>query len=99
MPALLFVLGIGALLNASLPYYAIAPGDARTVDDLIAAPDGRAYPPTGKVYLATVSLQRVKALGALGGWLDKDIDVVHEEQILGNTPRRQYRQQNLQLMD
>lgn len=99
MPALLFVLGVGALLNASLPYYAIAPGDARTVDDLIAAPDGRAYPPTGRVYFTTVSLQRMKALGALRGWLDKDIDVVHEEQILGNTPRKQYRQQNLQLMD
>ena len=99
MPVLLFVLAVGALLNVSLPYYAIAPGDARTVDDLIAAPDGQAYPPNGRVYLATVSLQRVKALGAVRGWLDKDIDVVHEEQILGDTPPRRYRQQNLQLMD
>ncbi|HEX2040457.1 MAG TPA: PDZ domain-containing protein [Acidimicrobiales bacterium] len=99
LPALLFVLAVGALLNVTLPYYALAPGDARTVDDLIEAPEGRAYPPRGRVFLATVSLQRVKALGALRGWIDKNIDVVHEEQILGDTPRRQYRRQNLQLMD
>jgi PDZ domain-containing protein len=99
LPSLLFVLAVGALLNVTLPYFAIAPGEARTVDDLIAAPEDRAHPPRGRVYLATVSLQRVKALGALRGWLDKDIDVVHEEQILGDTPRRQYRRQNLELMD
>lgn len=97
--ALLFVLGVGGLLNTPLPYYAIAPGDARQVNDLIGAPKDHLHPPDGRVYFATVSLQRVKLLGALRGWLDDDIDVVREEQILGDTPPSQYREQNLRLMN
>ncbi|HVF73410.1 MAG TPA: PDZ domain-containing protein [Acidimicrobiales bacterium] len=93
------LLTLAVSLNTDLPYYAIAPGDAREVDELIRAPEGRLYPSRGEVYLATVSLQRVKALGAVQGWLDDEVDVVPEEQILGRTPPAQYRQQNLQLMD
>lgn len=99
VPALAAVLLVGVLLSLDLPYYGIAPGDARAVDDLIAAPEGVAHPPNGKVYLATVSLQRLKPLGALRAWLDDDIDVVHEDELLGNTPRKEYRRQNLELMD
>lgn len=99
VPALVAVLLVGVLLNLDLPYYGIAPGDAREVDDLIAAPAGFAYPPKGKVFLATVSLQRLKPLGVVRGWLDDDIDVVHEDELLGDTPRREYRRQNLELMD
>jgi PDZ domain-containing protein len=99
IPTLLVAGVVGVLLNISLPYYALAPGDARQVNDLIAAPDDRAHPPDGRIYLTTVSLQRVKPLGALQGWLDKDVDVFHEERIRGKTPPKEYRQQNLQLME
>lgn len=99
LPVAMALLTLSVSLNTTLPYYAIAPGDAREVDELIRAPEGRLYPSRGEVYLATVSLQQVKALRALRGWLDDEVDVVPEEQILGRTPPDQYRQQNLQLMD
>ena len=99
LPLAVAVLTLSVVLNTTLPYYAIAPGDAREVDDLIRAPEGRLYPSKGEIYLATVSLGRVKPLEAVRGWLDREIDVVPEEEILGRTPPAQYRQQNLQLMD
>jgi len=96
-------LGLGLLfvIAASyftLPYYSVAPGSARQVNDLIRVPKERAFPPQGKVYLATVSLQRTTSVGALVGWLDPDTDVVPEERILGGAPRGDYSEQNRQLM-
>jgi PDZ domain-containing protein len=99
LPIGVAVLTMSVVLNTTLPYYAIAPGDAPEVDALIRAPEDRLYPSAGEIYLATVSLGRVKPLEALQGWLDGDTDVVPEEQILGRTPPKEYRQQNLQLMD
>lgn len=99
VPLLVAVLTLAVVLNTDLPYYAIAPGDAREVDELIKAPDNRLHPARGEVYLATVSLQRVKPLGALRGWLDRSVDVVPDERILGTTKPEDYREQNLALMD
>jgi PDZ domain-containing protein len=76
----------------------VAPGSAQQVNDLIRVPKERAFPPRGKVYMATVSLQRATPLGALVGWLDGDTDVVPEERILGGAPRGDYSRQNRQLM-
>ena len=42
---------------------------------------------------------QVKPLDLLLGWLDKDTEIVSRERILGRTPPKQYRQENLQLMD
>jgi PDZ domain-containing protein len=69
------------------------------VDDLIKVPKDRSFPPRGKVLLATVSLSRVNALGAIFGWLDPNIDVLPEDQVLGKTPRGQFTQQNIEEMD
>ena len=99
LPAVLAVLVVGLLLSLDLPYYGIAPGDARAVDDLIAAPEGYDHPSRGHVFYATVSLQQLKPIGVVRGWLDDDIDVVHEDELLGDTPRKEYRRQNLRLMD
>lgn len=97
---LLLMLAIGALF-VRVPYYAISPGSARQVGDLIkvSAP-GQAHPPKGKVLLTTVSLGPVRNVyDALGGWLDPTVDVVPERDILGPvTDRRQFNQQNIQAM-
>jgi PDZ domain-containing protein len=82
VPLALVVLLIGAGLTVSLPYYAIAPGSARQVNDLIEPPPDHRFPPRGRVYLTTVSLQRVTPIEALYGWLNRDIDVVPESEIL-----------------
>lgn len=99
LPILLAVVTLGVVLNTDLPYYAIAPGDAREVDELIDVAQDRLHPASGEVYLATVSLQQVKPLGAIRGWLDGEIDVVPEERILGTTPPDEYRDENRRLME
>ncbi len=98
-PAFVVVLMLLGSMQVSLPYYALAPGDARQVNDLISVPKDRAFPPRGKVLLSTVSLSRVNALQAFFGWLDSDVDVLPEDQILGKTPRKEFTQQNIQEMD
>jgi len=102
-----FVIPVGLIVVAAalsplvtLPYYAIAPGSARMVDDLIVTPPDHHYPPKGEILLTTVTLRRVKPLDYLQGWFDHDIDIVPERDVLGpKTPPSQLRQQNLQLMD
>lgn len=95
------MLGLAIILGAaqvSLPYYAFAPGDARQVNDLISVPKDRRFPATGQVLLSTVSLRRVNGLEAFVGWLDDDVDVVHEDAVLGTTPRSRFTQQNAEDM-
>ena len=99
LAAMIVVLLLLAGAGVTLPYFALAPGSARQVNDLIRVPQTKAFPPQGKVFLATVSLRQVTPLGALRGWLDRDIDVVPEERILGSTPRRRFSHENVQLMD
>lgn len=99
VPAFIVVLLLLGSMQVSLPYYALAPGDARQVNDLIRVPKDRSFPPRGEVMLSTVSLSRVNALQAFFGWLDPDIDVLPEDQILGTTPRDQFTQQNIHEMD
>lgn len=94
--AVLLLLGAAQL---HLPYYALAPGDARQVNDLIRVPEDRRFPPEGEVLLSTVSLSQVNALQAVRGWLDREIDVLPENQVLGTTRRDDFTKQNLQLMD
>jgi PDZ domain-containing protein len=96
--ALIAALLIGSLF-VELPYYAIAPGSALAVDKQLQVPKDLNYPPSGRFLLTTVSLQRVRPLEAVRGWLDANIDVVPEEQILGPTPSKNFRQQNVQEMD
>lgn len=98
---------LGSLLGAGLvgsafvtvPYYTIAPGNARATEPLIAIDEDRAHPADGEVMFTTVSVRRTTVLGALRGWLDPNIDVVPDERILGDQTPDENRQLNLQLMD
>lgn len=99
IPAALALLLIVGAVQLTLPYYALAPGSARQVNDLIRVPEDRSFPPRGRVLLSTVSLSQVNALEAFLGWLDPDTDVLPEDQVLGTTSRGRFTEQNLQLMD
>lgn len=99
LPAVVLCGLLAAAIVVEVPYYAIAPGTARQVNDLIAVPDDRAHPPEGRVLLATVALRRLSALEAVQGWLDADTSVVPEEQVLGNGDREDFGRQNRDLMD
>ena len=99
LPVVMLIVLVLVSSMFTLPYYAIAPGSAREVNDLIVTPGDHNFPPRGEVLLATVSLRRVTALDALQGWLDRDIDVVPEEQILGTTKPKDLHKVNIELMD
>ena len=104
MIALVIVLLIpvvkAADLYITLPYYAIAPGSARQVNDLIKVPNDRAFPPAGRVLLTTVTIGKVSPLEAIDGWRDPDIDVKSETELFGRKiDQQQFQQQNAQEMD
>ena len=95
---------VAALLMGStwitLPYYALAPGSARQVNDLIVAEGAEEYPPKGKILLTTITLSRVSPLEALTGWLRDDVDVLPEDRILPpDTTDDDYRKFNVAEMD
>jgi PDZ domain-containing protein len=84
----------------TLPYYALAPGSARQVGDLIVAENTDTYPPEGKVLLTTITLSKVSPLEALTGWLRADVDVLPQEKILPpDTTDDDYRRFNVEEMD
>jgi PDZ domain-containing protein len=99
VPLALVVLAGIASTFFTVPYYTIAPGAARQVNDLVAAPPDHRFPPRGQILLTTVTLRRATAFEAFAGWLDADTDVRPQEEILGTTKPEDLRQQNLQLMD
>lgn len=99
VPVLVLAVAVIAAVAIDVPYYAIAPGTARPVGDLIVVPAERSNPPKGRLLLSTVSLRRVSALEAVQGWLDGSTAVVPEEQVLGSSSNAKFASQNLQLMD
>ncbi len=99
LPSAVALLLLFGAVQVNLPYYAMSPGLARQVNDLIRVPEDRTFPPRGRVLLSTVRMSQVNAFEALFGWLDPDTDVLPEDQVLGTTPRDRFTQENLQLMD
>ena len=87
-----------AASTVTVPYYAIQPGSARQVDDLIAVPPDQAHPPKGQVLLVTVGVARLTALGYLVAKRDKDVDVWTAKQYLGNQSDKQVNQLGRQEM-
>jgi PDZ domain-containing protein len=75
-------------------YYAIAPGDAQTVQKYISVPPDKLHTHVGRILLVTVSLLTVRPLTWITDKLNSDIDVLKQEQITGNTPPSQLNQLN-----
>jgi Lon-like protease len=82
----------------TVPYYGIAPGEARPSEQRVAVEGVETYAADGEVLFVTVSVPHLTALGAFLGWLDPDTDVVHEDLILGDQTPQENRQENLALM-
>jgi PDZ domain-containing protein len=99
--AALATLLISAVIGASVvevPYYGIAPGDARPIAPRIDIDGAQRFSSEGEVLFVTVSVPRLTALGAVVGWLDPDVDVVPERDILGDQSPEENRETNLRLM-
>lgn len=82
-----------------LPYYALSPGQATGTVELVEVPGEFRNEGDGDVLFLTVSVRRVTALGALAGWLDPDVSIVPEEEVLGSRTPEENRTFNRQLMD
>ena len=92
---------VSAVIGASVievPYYGVAPGDASPVAPRIQIDDAQTFSSEGEILFVTVTEPKLTALGALQGWLDPDVDVVPEKNILGDQTPQENRQTNLRLM-
>jgi PDZ domain-containing protein len=97
----LILLGVIAVAAAfvRLPYDTIAPGNSRQVNDVVLVKGGPSFPPKGQILETTVSVrERVTPYEILFGWLSPDIEVLSEKKVRGNTPPKQYQQQNVEAM-
>ncbi|HEY8545654.1 MAG TPA: PDZ domain-containing protein [Acidimicrobiales bacterium] len=82
-----------------LPYYALRPGQVRNTELLISVDGVETYSADGSISYTTVSLRRLTLFGYLDAQLDRDVEVLPEEEVLGERDPDENRQFNLQLMD
>lgn len=99
----LVVVLIAFVISASvvpLPYYAFKPGAVRDTESLISVGDDTAvFPAEGSISYTTVSLRQATLFGLVQGWLDDDIEVHPEDEVLGDRDADENRTFNLALMD
>jgi Lon-like protease len=70
----------------SVPYYALAPGDAIAVSKLITVPAAQRHQLHGQVLLTDVEVNNLKLIGYLTSELDPDVDVVPSGALTANLP-------------
>ena len=99
------IAGIVGLVAAALsvavrvPFYAIAPGEVLPTPNLVEVVDGPSYHPKGAVHLVTVFQAHVTPFDAMRGWLDPDVDVYRQKEIIPpDSSPKQIQRLNLRLM-
>jgi Lon-like protease len=70
----------------SVPYYALAPGEAISVAKLITVPPAQRHPIAGQVLLTDVEVNSLKLIDYLTSELDPDVDVVPRGALTANLP-------------
>ena len=88
----LAVLVLAALVAARwvVPYYAITPGTALDVAQLISVPRGASHPHRGSVVLTDVQLVHLTALGYLYYRFDENAQIVSTEDLTGGSSSSAY---------
>lgn len=92
---------IGTIIAAAvvrLPYYALRPGETRDVGEVVSIEGVPTYETDGAPNFTTVSIGQVTLLEMIRANLDGDMEVVHEDVILGDRNAEENRQLNLNLM-
>ena len=97
------VLGVAAVAAAviPLPYRLISPGGATPVEDVVEIQGAEVYEPDGSVLFLTVSVSDddINAYTLLDGWLDDDVEVIGEDELLqGRSQREEQRLNQLAMM-
>jgi len=90
------VLGVVAIAAAivPLPYRLISPGGATAVEDVVHIEGTQVFEHKGSVLFLTVSVssEDPNAYTVLSGWLDDDVDVIKEDELLqGRTQKQEER--------
>jgi PDZ domain-containing protein len=65
-----------AVFNLNIPYFAITPGPAENVFDLIKIEGATPKPVSGRLLLTTVSLRKIRVAEAIRGWFDPSYEVL-----------------------
>ena len=95
---LLTILVITLGLVVRLPYYVMSPGSSRPTEELISVTGAETYETDGAIDFLTVSLRQATPVEALAAWVNPDLDLTPEEDILGKQTPDQNRDLNLRLM-
>lgn len=95
---LLMILIITLGLVVRLPYYVMSPGSSRPTEELISVTGAQTYETDGAIDFLTVSLRQATPVEALAAWVNPDLDLTPEEDILGKQTPDQNRDLNLRLM-
>jgi PDZ domain-containing protein len=92
------LLGLGATVY--LPWYAIGPGPARSVEPLIRFEDETRYESEGRFVLTTIRYTQLTGLGLLSAWLDPDRRVVERSALFApGESRDEERERSISQMD
>jgi PDZ domain-containing protein len=101
--AIAVLLLLGFIISAAvvpLPYYAFRPGSVRDTEQLITVgEDAPMYPSEGSISYTTVSLRQATLFTLFTGWIDDDVDIHPEDEVLGDRDADENRTFNLALMD
>jgi Lon-like protease len=82
-----------------LPYEMVAPGSASQVNGLLTVKGTKVYPPSGKLYYATVSVRDdISPYEVVRAWLDPNIDLVSSKEVRGSISPARFRQLNVEAM-
>ena len=90
------VITLGLVIR--IPYYVLSPGSSRPTESLISVEGASTYETNGEVDFLTVSLRQATPIEALAAWVNPDLDLTPEEDILGKQSPDQNRDLNLRLM-
>lgn len=90
------VITLGLVIQ--LPYYILSPGSTRPTEGLISVRGAETYETNGAVDFLTVSLRKATPFEALAAWINPDLDMTPEEDILGKQTPDENRTLNLRLM-
>jgi len=90
------VIALGLVIR--LPYYVLSPGSSRPTESLISVEGASTYETNGDVDFLTVSLRQATPFEALAAWVNPDLELTPEEDILGKQSPDQNRDLNLRMM-
>ena len=85
-------------LAIRLPWYAISPGMSRPTEPLISVEGAPTYENDGAIDFLTVSLRQVTPIEVVASWVNSDLELRSEEEVLGKQTPGENRELNLRMM-